>query len=247
MEVMKPTSDALRNTCNSMIHHRPLEIPKEAFEIRVIYIRAVSSSDMQKTLKINFPARDPKTCLQLNGLKIDPSEKISRSLNRHRADALMSESIYVNTDRIKFSGPSLPFEVGQVGGSAALVAGFVRRVGNDGKGGPDGGDWMWVMECREGGIKEFNGGLVDVYFAGRSLGRPLLLNGVVELKRRLKGLDCIPEGDEMAIDNCKVRDMSPCNPLLQAINIYSRGSMTHPNQSWTQLSPNSTSYCKSAL
>ncbi|KAL6010553.1 hypothetical protein ACLOJK_000987 [Asimina triloba] len=201
MEVIKPTSEPLgRAIFNSVAHHRPLRILKEVFEIRVVYIRAVSSSDMQSTLRISFPPRDPKSCLQVNGLMVDPSARISRTLNKHRADALMAESIYVNTDRIKFSGPSLPFEValGQQGYSDVLVCGVLRRSD-----GVDGGDRMWVVECEEGGCRELDGGLVDVYFAGRSVGRPLLLNGVVELKRRRNGLDCIPEGDEMASHNSK--------------------------------------------
>lgn len=166
-------------------------------------MRVVSTSDMQSAMKIIFPSRDLRTHLQINGLTIDPHEKISRSLNRHRTDALMYETTYVNTDRIKFSGPSLPFEV-HTQESSVLVSGVLRRKG-DGFDGSDEDHCMWVMNCKDGEIREIDGGLVDVYIAGRSSGRPVLLNGVLGLKKRWNGLDCIPEGEETVDDNFKVR------------------------------------------
>lgn len=202
MEVVKQTMDPLKSSCNSIFHHKPNKIASKAFEIRVIYMRVVGTSDMQSTVKIIFPSRDLRTCLQINGLRIDPYEKISRSLNKHRTDALMYETTYVNTDRVKFNGPSLPFEV-QTQESSVLVSGVLREgAGFDGS---SDGHCMWVMECKDGEIKELDVGLVDLYIAGRSLGRPVLLNGVLELNKRWKVLIRIPEGEETGGDNFKVR------------------------------------------
>lgn len=191
---MRQPIDPLRSNCNYISRHRPYRNSSGAFEISVIYIRVVSPSDMQNTMKIIFPSRDVKSSLQINGMKINPFEKISRTLRRQRTDALMSETIYVNTERMKFNGPSLPFEV-QMQGSSVLLSGILRR---------DGDGCMLLMECKDGGTTEFDGGLVDLYFAGRSLGRPVLVNGVVEMKKRWRGLGCIPEeGDEAINDNSK--------------------------------------------
>ncbi|KAJ8621281.1 hypothetical protein MRB53_029810 [Persea americana] len=201
MEVVKQTMDPLKSSCNSIFHHKPYKIASKAFEIRVMYMRVVSTSDMQSTMKIIFPSRDLRTCLQINGLRIDPYEKISRSLNRHRADALMYETTYVNTDRIKFNGSSLPFEV-QTQESSVIISGVLRREGAGFDGSND-GHCMWVMECEDGEIKEVDVALVDLYIAGRSSGRPVLLNGVLELNKRWKVLSCIREGEETGGDNFK--------------------------------------------
>ncbi|OVA13019.1 hypothetical protein BVC80_8945g23 [Macleaya cordata] len=208
MEVENPTRDhPLRSNFTPVIHHKPYKITKEylTFEIKVTYMRIISSSINMQSYSLNliFLPRDlHSSCLQINGLNINPSEKISRPLNRHRSDALMSETIYVNTDRIKFKGFSLPFEVQiQDSSSTVLVSGNLRRKVSGFSGGKD--DCMWVLECKEGGITEFiNGGAVDVYFAGRSLGKPLLLNELVELKK-WKGLDFIPDDDD--------DDETPCD------------------------------------
>ncbi|XP_077230940.1 uncharacterized protein At1g01500-like [Tasmannia lanceolata] len=200
MEVANQISDPLKFNYNFMGHYKSHKMSVDEFEIRVTYLRIVSTSDMQNSMKIVFPSRDLKTCLQINGLKIDPSMKISRTLNRHRADGLISESIYVNTDMIKFSGPLLPFEI-HIQGSSVLVTGALIRKGDMFNGSADG--CMWLMECEEGEMTEIKGGgLVDVYFAGNS-GKPVILNGVVELKKRRKGLGCIPEGDEIINYNSK--------------------------------------------
>ncbi|XP_077234661.1 uncharacterized protein At1g01500-like [Tasmannia lanceolata] len=200
MEVENQISDPTKFNNSSMGHYKSHKISNCMFEIRVIYLRIVSSSDMQNSMKIVFPSRDLKTCLQINGLKIDPSVKISRNLNRHRSEALIYESIYVNTDLIKLGGPLLPFEI-HMKGSSVLVSGVLRRNRDRFNGSTDG--CMWLMECKEGEITEIKrGGLVDVFFAGNS-GRPVILNGVVELKKRWKGLNCIPEDDETINFNSK--------------------------------------------
>ncbi|KAI3919358.1 hypothetical protein MKX01_038828 [Papaver californicum] len=197
------------------IHHHHKIISSSStkdltFEIKVTYMRIISSSItniMKKTstststsssMNLVFLSRDVHSCLQINGVKVNPSEKISRPLNKHRSDSLISELMYVNTDRIKFKGFSLPFEIvlqhqdaSSSSSSSVLVSGSLRRKVSGMK-----DVCMWVMECKElnhdskltnggGG----GGGSVDVYFAGRSLGKPLLLNGLVELKRFHKGLD----------------------------------------------------------
>lgn len=103
----------------------------------------------------------------------------------------MSESVYVNTDRIKFKGRQLPFVVHIEGlESSVLVSAVLRR-----KDGSD--DCIWAMECDGGdGVKDFDVGKVDAYVAGLSLGKPLLLKEVVELKD-CKELECIPQAHDM--------------------------------------------------
>ncbi|KAF8401160.1 hypothetical protein HHK36_014464 [Tetracentron sinense] len=206
MEVENQTLDPLRSEFKAISHNKPYKISKETFEFKVIYMRIVSSSDMQSCMSLIFPPRDLHTCLQINGMKIHPNEKISRHLKRHRSDALMSESIYVNTDRIKFRGSFLPFQV-HIQDSSSLVSGILRKMGDGLVDSKD--DCSWVMDCKEGEVRDIHGGLVDVYFAGRSLGIPVLLNGMVELKNRWKGLDCIPEGDETVCGNTKESGEKP--------------------------------------
>ncbi|RZC85917.1 hypothetical protein C5167_026589 [Papaver somniferum] len=180
------------------------------FEIKVTYMRIISSSIsniMKKTsstsssssMNLVFLPRELHSCLQINGLKINPSDKISRPLNKHRSDSLMSELMYVNTDRIKFKGFSLPFEIvlqhqeaASTSSSSVVVSGSLRRKVSGMK-----DDCMWVMECKElsndSKLTSGGGGSVDVYFAGRSLGKPLLLNGLVELKNSYKELDFLED------------------------------------------------------
>ncbi|KAF5206177.1 hypothetical protein FRX31_004239 [Thalictrum thalictroides] len=152
-------------------------------------------------MSLIFPPRDVQSCLQVNGINIHPNERTSRHLNKHREDAFISESVFVNTDRIKFKGKYLPFEV-QIQGSSVLVSGVLKSK--------EGDECTWVMEPMESQfeVKEFNGGSVDVYFAGRCSGRgkPLLLNGVFELKG-WKESECIPHADDETIksNTSKVR------------------------------------------
>ncbi|XP_068662733.1 uncharacterized protein At1g01500-like [Aristolochia californica] len=201
MEVLSLATDSLCCPCRSVGHPSPHSIRSEAFESRVIYTTIVTSLDMQSSLSIVFPPRVVQSSLQINGVKISSYVKISRTLKRHRMNALMSEYIYVNTDRIKFRGSFVPFEIHLQDGRV-LVCGILRRGnGVNGAGGP----CMWSMECRKGGINEMrSGGQVDVYCAGSSLGKPALLNGVVDFKKqKWKELDSIPEGDDALHDNSK--------------------------------------------
>ncbi|KAI3996211.1 hypothetical protein MKX01_011793 [Papaver californicum] len=195
------------------IHHHHKIISSSStkgltFEIKVTYMRIISSSitnimkksntSTSSSMNLVFLSRDLHSCLQINGVKVNPSEKILRPLNKHRSDSLMSELMYVNTDRIKFKGFSLPFEIvlqhqdaSSTSGSSVLVSGSLRRKVSGMK-----DDCMWVMECKE--INDDSkltsgGGSVDVYFAGRCLGKPLLLNGLVELKNLHIGLDYLED------------------------------------------------------
>ncbi|KAG9459789.1 hypothetical protein H6P81_004297 [Aristolochia fimbriata] len=195
MEVLSLTPpDPLRSPCRSVGHASAHRMRSKGFESRVIYARIVTSLDMQSSISIVFPPRDVQASLRINGVKVSAYVKISRALKRHRTDAVMSEYIYVNTDRIKFGGPFVPFEIHLQDGRV-LVCGTLRR-GNGGNG-VDGAS-VWAMECEEGGFDvAVSGGLVDVCFAGSSLGRPALLNGVVDFKKkRWKELGSIPEGDD---------------------------------------------------
>ncbi|KAF6146667.1 hypothetical protein GIB67_008953 [Kingdonia uniflora] len=192
MEVETQRVDPLRSNFKPVNHHKLYKAHRDIiFEFKVIYMRLINIPlDMQSCINIIFPSRDPHSSLQINGLKITPCEKILKPLTRHRADTLMSEFYYVNTDRMKFKGSFLPFEVQIIqrwSDSLVLVSGVLRRKGDG-----------WVLECKENKISN-NGGLVDVYFAGRSFGMPLLLNHVVQFKR-LKELDCIPEDSVIEVD-----------------------------------------------
>ncbi|RZC91614.1 hypothetical protein C5167_027679 [Papaver somniferum] len=200
------------------IHHHHKIISSSStkdltFEIKVTYMRIISltitnlmkktsSTSSSSSMNLVFLPRDLHTCLQINGLTINPSEKISRPLNKHRSDSLMSELMYVNTDRIKFKGFSLPFEIvlqhqdasSSSSSGSVLVSGSLRRKVSGMK-----DDCMWVMECKElshDSKLTSGGGSVDVYFAGRSLGKPLLLNGLIELKKSHKGVDFLEDENE---------------------------------------------------
>ncbi|XP_068660138.1 uncharacterized protein At1g01500-like isoform X2 [Aristolochia californica] len=229
MEVLSLNPDPLRSPCRSVGDPSPHRMRSEAFESRVIYTRIVTSWDMHSSISIVFPSRDVQTSLRINGVKISSYVKISRALRRHRTDALMSEYIYVNTDRIKFRGPFIQFEIHMQDGRV-LVCGILRR-GNGGNGA--GGACMWSMECREGGVDEMkSGGLVDVYFAGSSLGRPALLNGIVDFKKkRCKELDSIPEGDDALNDNSK--KLCPQHPPLQSLKYTKSRSSESPESEFS--------------
>ncbi|KAJ0981001.1 hypothetical protein J5N97_009256 [Dioscorea zingiberensis] len=157
------------------------------FEIRVIYVRIISSKCMGCKMEIAFPpTRDPKTRFQVNGAEIGENRVhgFSMALNKNRVDTVMGESTYVSTNTIGFCGSLLCFEIMVKGLLCPLAVGVVRR--RDG--------CMWVMECKEGSLVVPDGGiLVDVYFAGSSNGKPLLLNGLMDLRK--DSLSCIPESD----------------------------------------------------
>ncbi|PIA43246.1 hypothetical protein AQUCO_02000583v1 [Aquilegia coerulea] len=200
MEVEYQTLDLFKPNLRTISHYKPYKVFRKEpiFEFKVIYMRIssnLSDMQMQSCMNLVFPLRDSQSCLQVNGIKIHPNERTSRPLNKHREDAFMSESVFVNTDRIKFKGKYLPFEL-QIQGSSVLVSGVLRRKeGDDICGVKD--ECMLIMEPMKNQfeVKEFNGGSVDVYFAGRCSEKHFLLNGVVELKE-WKGLECIPHADD---------------------------------------------------
>ncbi|KAI3847913.1 hypothetical protein MKX03_026152 [Papaver bracteatum] len=219
-------------------HHKIISSSTKdlTFEIKVTYMRIISSSItniMKKTsstsssssMNLVFLPRDLHTNLQINGLKVNPSEKISRPLNKHRSDSLMAELMYVNTDRIKFKGFSLPFEIvlqhqdASSSSSSILVSGSLRRKVSGMK-----DDCMWVMECKESShdskLTSGGGGSVDVYFAGRTLGKPLLLNGLVELKKSHKGVDFLEDEYEDGGGELGLLDTSKEKEGEEAIQEY---------------------------
>ncbi|KAI3920632.1 hypothetical protein MKW92_020993 [Papaver armeniacum] len=237
------------------IHHHHKIISSSStkdltFEIKVTYMRIISSSItniMKKTsssssMNLVFLPRDVHSCLQINGLKINPSERVPRPLNKHRSDSLMSELMYVNTDRIKFKGFSLPFEIvlqhqdasSSTSSSSVLVSGSLRRKVSGMK-----DDCMWVMECKEishDSMLTSGGGSVDVYFAGRSLGKPLLLNGLVELKNLHKGLDFLEDeyqdGGELGLLDAASKEKEGQKAIQEYVDAhkYNNNNKHHDHQ-----------------
>lgn len=175
-----------RHTCTHTLNN--------AIEIKVVYVRIITSTPMQSTITMAFPAgEDDDRSLTVNGKAAVPVV-----LKRNRVDGAMGESVYVNTDFIRFSGSCLGFEIRVREACSALVVGAVGRKA----------DGRWVVQGREGGGGQetgVDGAVVDVYFVGRRMGRAVVLNRVVEMRKTRKGLDCIPAcDDEVATDDSEV-------------------------------------------
>ncbi|CAL9124207.1 unnamed protein product [Musa acuminata var. zebrina] len=187
-----------RHTCTHTLNN--------AIEIKVVYVRIITSTPMQTTITMAFPAgEDDDRSLTVNGKAAVPVV-----LKRNRVDGAMGESVYVNTDCIRFSGSCLGFEIRVREACSALVVGAVGRKG----------DGRWVVQGREGGGGQetgVDGAMVDVYFVGRSMGRAVVLNRVVETRKTRKGLDCIPAcDDEVATDDSEepkkgIREEQSCD------------------------------------
>ncbi|KAK9099624.1 hypothetical protein Syun_026669 [Stephania yunnanensis] len=212
LDPLKPSAFRLMSHDHRPNHKMISKQVLGSIELKVIYLRVITSSSypntMQNCISLRFPPRDSQfcSCLEINGFKISPRERATRALNRHREDAFMSESIYVNTDTIRFRGSCLPFEV-RLQGSVVVLSGTLRVKENGICGGIDNSKEdckKWIMECKRGGgadeqISGSNILLVDAYFAGRSAGKPVLLNCFAELNKKTdwRGLDCIHEGEEI--------------------------------------------------
>lgn len=188
-------------------HQRLNKTTTKAFEIKVIYVRIISTECMGCNMEIKFPpTRDSSTKFQVNGSEIvlQSNDGFSMTLNKNRVDTVMAESTYVSTNTIGFCGSLLCFEIRVKGLLFPVLVGVVKKRGRRRDAG-----CMWVMECRDG-VALDHGGLVDVSFAGRSKGKPFLLNGIMDLSK--SRLSYIPESAETGTDHN--------DPKVDVIPIY---------------------------
>ncbi|KAJ8480606.1 hypothetical protein OPV22_024333 [Ensete ventricosum] len=194
--------------------HTCTHTPNDAIEIKVTYVRIITSTPMQSTITMTFSAgEDDDHSLRVNGMAAVPVV-----LKRNRVDGAMGESVYVNTDCIRFSGSCLGFEIRVREACSALMVGVVGRKG----------DGRWVVHGREGGgggggqETGVDGTVVDVYFVGRSMGRAVVLNRVVEMRKTWKG--CIPAcDDEVVTDDSEepkqgIREEQSCDGASSGYN-----------------------------
>jgi hypothetical protein len=182
------------------------------FDVRVIYLRLSSCllKSAPDCFTIVFPPRSMPTVFEVNGIRIPPSEQTSRKLRRDRVDTEFAEATYVSTDNLR-TNDGLPFELHHRG--ELLVTGNFERSSLEN---PKARKKLWAMECTSAisavssyilsSKAEVLSGLsapfIEVYVAGRSLGRPIVLTKMVNLLPRRKcirciSLDAIPEDDDI--------------------------------------------------
>ncbi|WOK96361.1 hypothetical protein Cni_G05068 [Canna indica] len=162
-----------------------------AIEIKVVYVRIISSATMPSTMAVAFPSCEgAEDSLTVNGkAAVTPLVLL---LRRNSANTASGESVYLSTDSVRFSGGCLGFELRVWDECSTIVVGMVQRKGGG----------VWVMRCKfkdRGGSGEESGveggnGMVDVYFVGRSMGRAMVLSRVVQM-RKMCG--------RVAIEDCK--------------------------------------------
>lgn len=195
------------------------------FDVKVFYVRvsACLLDEAPDTLLIVYPKRDINTDLEINGGRISSSERVCFALRRDRVDADSAEAIYVNTNNLRTRG-ELAFEIYDK--DELLAFGSILSHTNDRENchGEDGHNSInaspgniigagWKMECSCGITSSscyFLKGRVDfstvnptmeVYVAGRSSSRPIVLTQTIQLAAKRKSLKCcnldaIPEEEE---------------------------------------------------
>ncbi|KAH9307241.1 hypothetical protein KI387_035152 [Taxus chinensis] len=191
------------------------------FDMKVFYIRLSASMlnnlHVPESLTVHCLPRDNRTALEINGRRIHPSCSAFVTLERSRADEKSAAEIaYIGTDSIRMT-ENLCFEVFL--GDELLISGTLQKnttnqaimaedlLNSVGK--------LWSLECSckleyasKWPFQTLSVPTLDIYFAGRMLGFPLILTQSVQMiprKKRLRhgssSLDVIPEGNENENEN----------------------------------------------
>lgn len=174
------------------------------FDVRVIYLRLNSYllKSAPDCFMILFPARSMSTVLEVNGIIIPSAEQTSRKLRRDRVDTEFAEATYISTNNLH-TNEGLPFEHHHRG--ELLVIGNFERLALEN---PKARKKVWTMECtfaisakssyilssKAEVLSGLSAPFLEVYVAGKGLGRPIVLIKMVHLLPRRKWIRCISLG-----------------------------------------------------
>lgn len=174
------------------------------FDVRVIYLRLNSYllKSAPDCFMILFPARSMSTVLEVNGIRIPFAEQTSRKMWRDRVDTEFAEATYISTNNLH-TNEGLPFEHHHRG--ELLVIGNFERLALEN---PKARKKVWTMECtfaisakssyilssKAEVLSGLSAPFLEVYVAGKGLGRPIVLIKMVHLLPRRKWIRCISLG-----------------------------------------------------
>ncbi|KAH9311158.1 hypothetical protein KI387_026193 [Taxus chinensis] len=190
---------------------------KKWLNLKVLYVR-MSSCPLKKSpkyLSMHLIPKDFSVGLEVNGEHIAPSEIGSSVLQRDRIDEKCEEVTYVSTDSVKTTGP-LRFKVYHK--DVLLVCGKLERLDSGVEDFVKDKELGWRMDCyaefglvdwvllrRNIELRPWNhlAPVMEVYFAGCSLERPVIFTKRLQLVCMRNGagrpcLDVIPEDEEIA-------------------------------------------------
>ena len=192
----------------------PLTTQSAWLEVRLFYVRIAPCvvENVPDFLTLRHPRRETGASLEVNGVRVPPSQTASLKLRRDRVDRESSEVTYVSTEAVRVTG-SVDFEVYDK--EDMVLCGNLDRI----EGAWDNGTVSdpktgWGMDCymamRNGSSSSafFRPKLgvaspsVEVYIAGCCGGVPVILTKTIQACPRRKvarhvTLDAIPEDEEV--------------------------------------------------
>ncbi|KAL7158810.1 hypothetical protein ABFS83_02G167700 [Erythranthe nasuta] len=211
--------------------YKPLTFTGGCMEIRLFYVRVAPCAVecLPDHLILRHLRREAGVFLEINGVRVPPSDAVSVTLRRDRYSKDTSDVTYVNTDSVKISGP-LEFEVCHEDGNELdlILCGSVQRGEYDAapaawcsNGGESVNDSKngWNMDCYVANVTAMSGKstffqpkigvsspTIEVYVAGCCSGMPVILTKMTLVSPRKKVLrqgmlDAIPEDEEIGKDN----------------------------------------------
>ncbi|CAH8304799.1 unnamed protein product [Eruca vesicaria subsp. sativa] len=184
-------------------------------EVRLFYVRLSPCvvENVPDSLTLRHPRRDTGASLEVNGVRVPPSQTASLKLRRDRVDRESSEVTYVSTEAVRVTG-SVDFEVYDK--EEMVMCGNLDRI----EGAWDNGTVSdpktgWGMDCyvamRNNGsgsssstsafFRGVSSPSVEVYIAGCCGGVPVILTKTILASPRRKvarhvTLDAIPEDED---------------------------------------------------
>ncbi|KAK8613702.1 hypothetical protein V6N13_101459 [Hibiscus sabdariffa] len=181
-----------------------------SFELRVFYVRISKFESDDEYLTLNHVPSSHNTLREVNGVRAGTnSDRLSTILRRDWVDKRSEEAISVSTDSIRLTG-SVKFEVFDKDSLLIYGALEFNCCTEDSRG----SGLRWSMDCENVMAKQFP--TVEVYFAGSSMGSPIILTRILRPSLRMKQTkvmpmpDSIPEfededGEEQSMFNAGVK------------------------------------------
>ncbi|KAL0700465.1 hypothetical protein Bca4012_056587 [Brassica carinata] len=193
----------------------PLTQSSSWLEVRLFYVRIAPCvvENVPDSLTLRHPRRETGASLEVNGVRVPPSQTASLKLRRDRVDRESSEATYVSTEAVRVTG-CVDFEVYDK--EDMVLCGNLDRI----EGAWDNGTVSdpktgWGMDCymalRNGSGSSSSAFFrtklgvaspsVEVYIAGCCGGVPVILTKTIQASPRRKvarhvTLDAIPEDEE---------------------------------------------------
>lgn len=194
----------------------PLTQSSSWLEVRLFYVRIAPCvvENVPDSLTLRHPRRETGASLEVNGVRVPPSQTAYLKLRRDRVDRESSEVTYVSTEAVRVTG-CVDFEVYDK--EDMVLCGNLDRI----EGAWDNGTVSdpktgWGMDCymamRNNGSGSSSSAFfrpklgvaspsVEVYIAGCCGGVPVILTKTIQASPRRKvarhvTLDAIPEDEE---------------------------------------------------